>query len=560
MAKAKSGAKLVADGPAVVRQDVYRIDDADWLTEASVFGMEFNRPYATTAAEKMGMPQFELAEWDFGTRCDVLKRCHQAWERNPLGHTATSYTRRYAVGTGMKVGYRATEVKELLTEFIEADDNRIDAVEKEACDAIQIDGEIFWWLHEANGKTRLSFIEPWKVKEIICAPNNPNKRIAYELVNNTRIPAEDVRHDAVNRMPYEKRGRPELFRVLPWMKAYRDWLENRARRNRYLALLYDVTLKSATAAQVASKRAQYAEPPSPASIVVHNENETWQVLTGDPGGSGAEADGRRMLLMVAAGLELPEVFFADGSNANLASAEVQANPPMLKFEDYQDIMTTGWKWVFKRVIQNAIDAGLLPVQRNEDGEPECWLAEVDADGDVIMEKADDGSEQPRMVLAKDAFTVGYRKIGAQEPKSLAEALQLQAANEWVDRDTAIEELGRDPYVIRKRLAQQRAEQEQLQKEQSVPQAMAAIEAAEVQGIITSDEANAMRKSLESGESEPDMIVAKLEALGAKQQQEQFMPKAEQPGEEEVPQPEKGAAPGAAAKAKIEKQAKGVQTP
>jgi hypothetical protein len=317
---------------AVLRYDGYHIEDAEWIREANPYASEFGRPYAANATEKLGMPPFELAEWDFDTRLDVLKRCHQAWERNPLAHTVVSYTRRYAVGMGMTVSYKAQEVKDIIEEFINAPENRVDSIEKEVCDSLQVDGEIFWRLHTKNGKTRLSIVEPWKVKEIEVNEGNPNDRKAYVLTNDTKIPADQVRLDAINRLPYEKRGRPELFRILPWLKAYRDWLENRARRNRYLAMLYDVTIKGATAGQVQSKRAQYAEPPSPASIVVHNENETWQVLTGDPSGSAAEPDGRRMLLMIAAGVELPEFMLSDASQTNLASATAQQFPPMLKLD------------------------------------------------------------------------------------------------------------------------------------------------------------------------------------------------------------------------------------
>jgi hypothetical protein len=496
---------------ALIQANGYRINDGtegvSALKEASPFRSEFDRPYAARATEQLGMPQFELGEWDFGTRCDQLKRCHQAWERNPLAHTAVAYTRRYAVGTGMKVSYRAAEVKEVLEEFLGAEDNRVDSLEKEVCDALQVDGEIFWRLHTANGKTRLSVIEPWKVKEIECDPNSPNRRVSYVLTDGSKVAADDVRHDAINKMPYEKRGRPELFRVLPWLKAYRDWLENRARRNRYMAMLYDVTLKGATVAQVNSKRSQYAEPPSPASTVIHNENETWQVLSGNIQAGDAEPDGRRLLLMIAAGVELPEFMLSDANQTTMASATVQQFPPMLKFEDYQDVLQTSWAWILRLVIDNAVAAGLIPAQRNDDGSVEAWLPEIDVEGDPVLDK--DG--QPRLVLAQEAFSVNYRKIAAQDPKSLAEALQIQAMNGWVDGDTAMQELGRDPSVIRKRLAQQQAESDQMTRTQQLPEVMAQIDAAEAAGVIDTAEANQMRADLESGATTPDAILMSLQA-------------------------------------------------
>lgn len=288
-------------------------DGLEGLKESYPFRDEFSQPYAGRAAEQLGMPAYDkIAEWDFGTRCDVLKRCHQVWERNPLAHTAVAYTRRYAVGKGMKVSYKSIEVKEILENFLK--ENHVDTVEKEVCDALQLDGEIFFRFFVKNGKTRLTTVEPWLVKDIHYSNGNPE---TYELTDGELLSEKDVLHVPINKMSYEKRGRPELFRVLPWLKAYRDWLENRARRNRYMALMYDVTVKNATGAQIKAKRSQYAEPPPPASLAIHNENEEWKILSGGIDASSVSEDGRAIKNMAIAGLGLPEFMFCYSSDTEV---------------------------------------------------------------------------------------------------------------------------------------------------------------------------------------------------------------------------------------------------
>lgn len=414
------------------------------IQEAGAFRSEFAQPYAGRGAEQLGLPPFDLVEWDTATRRDILKRCHQVWERNPLAHTAVSYTRRFAVGTGLKVSYKSDIVKEVVEEFLTGKDNDVPSREKEVCDALQVDGEIFYRFYTKNGKTRITVIPPWKVVDIETDEENVNLKRTYCLADETRVPADDILHLAINRMPYEKRGRPELFRVLPWLKAYKDWLEERVRRNKWAnAFYFDVTVKGATPAQMAKRSSSLAQPPSPASLVVHNDNEEWKAISSNVGANDAGEDGRQIKLMITAGLELPEFFMSDGSMATLATATAQSFPPLLKFQDYQDMLQTAQVTIIKQVIQNAIEGGLLPKE----------VEEVDADGDTVLD--DEG--KPRIVKAVDAFDAQYPKITKDDILKLTQALNMQLAAGLVDEDTAISDLGHDPAIVKKRLEQQAAE-------------------------------------------------------------------------------------------------------
>lgn len=465
------------DGPAgwLAGQMEYRIDDgtdmfinnkgkAVWLRESYPWRLEFDKPYTDT--EPMGMTaysSYELSEWDYGTRYDVLTRCHQVWERNPLVNTGVAYARMFAVGTGMVVATYSAEVKDLLSAFIE--ENDIMSLEKSICDALQVDGEVFFRFFKKAGKTTMRVIPPWQVKDIQTDENDLRRILGYTLIKGVVKP-EDMIHLAINRLPYEVRGRPEIFSVLPWAKAYKDWLEERVRVNRRKSILWDVKLTGATPAQVSAKRSQYKEPPPPGSIVVHNDKEEWNSIVANIDAGRAEPDGRRILLMVACGLRLAEYFFSDGSNANLASARAQALPALKKFADLQAILSSAWEEVFKLVIRNAVEKGLVPAQ----------VQQTTKDGQPVL----DEDEKPMMILAEDAFSVTYPDLEEEEIKALVEALTIAVNNKWVSNETAAAMAGFDPEVEARKIAQEK------QAMQQSPQSPVAAEE-ENPGIKMEDE-------------------------------------------------------------------------
>jgi hypothetical protein len=251
----------------------------------------------------------------------------------------------------------------------------------------------------------------------------------YEMINED-IPASSVLHATINKLSYEMRGRPELFSVLPWLKAYKDWLENRARQNHWRgSLLWDVTLEGATASNVAAKRAQYKQPPPPGSLTIHNEKEKWTPLESKANAPDVAEDGKQIKVMAAVGVKLPLYMLSEGEDANKATATAQQLPALKKFEDFQDILVGQvWKPVYRRVLQNAIDSGILPEE----------VEEQDADGDPILD--DDG--QPRMVKSLEAFDVSAPQLSETDRRS-SDALGIAVSNEWISDETATTEFGYD---------------------------------------------------------------------------------------------------------------------
>lgn len=413
-------------------------------------------------------------EWNYIERREILERCHQAWERNPLANSAVTYTTQFSIGDGGTFTYFSQEVKEVLQEFINNPENNFKAYEKEFCDALQVDGEIFVrFFHDAQGRTLVVPLRPWHVQWIATDKDFYQRKLSYHYVyavykdeptqvqyGEEDIDAKEVLHLAINKMPYELRGRPELFRVLPWLRAYKEWLEDRARINkRKGSLLYDVTLKNARSDQVASKQAQYGQPPSSGSLIIHNDNEVWQVLSARIEAGDAAEDGRQFKMMFAAGQRLPEYFFADGQNASLGSAKAQQLPALRKFTNFQDILVEQcWMPIFKRVIQAAIDSGRIKEyvqQIDSNGKPVLITSNEtggmpDMGGGMppnMMMSVRESIEQgavPKMIKAIDAFEYKYPDLEASDPQTLAAALAIMVQNGWVSKSTATSQLGFDP--------------------------------------------------------------------------------------------------------------------
>jgi hypothetical protein len=247
-------------------------------------------------------------------------------------------------------------------------------------------------------------------------------------------------HVTINNHGYELRGRPELYALLPWLRAYKEWLENRARQNHWRnALLWWVKVATSAPGVIAQKLAQYRRPPSPGSVLVTSDKEEWSALTNPTGGSDAAEDGRQIKLMVAAGFGLPEYFLADGSNTNLASATKQQLPALTTFGEMQRVMIEEvWTPVFKRVIQNAIEAGKLPA--------ECPVE--DEEGDPV---------EGETCATEDAFEVSYEPLQQADISSIATAMQIALNQGLVSKETARREFGFDSGIEEKRIARERKE-------------------------------------------------------------------------------------------------------
>lgn len=427
----------------------------------SDYRSQHGAPYVKAGDYAVTMPTDDpLAEWDYNTRRTVVENCHAAYHRNPVAKRAVDLTRQFVVGKGHTVNAQNKKVQQVIDDFRANLENNITGFDRTFVQDLQIDGELFVRFHadKASGQVVIAAIAPWHITDIKTDPGfirrveyyheyytwqNSSDPTGTSIQIDNQIPAADVLHVAINNHSYELRGRPDLFVILPWLKAHKDWIEDRARQNKWRgALLWWVKIAGAAPGTIAAKVAQWKRPPTPGSAYVSSDKEEVTALTNPVNAGDASEDGRQIRMMSAIGMGLAEYMLGDGENANLATATAQQLPALWKFSDGQELMREMvWTPIYKRVIQVAVDAGLLPEM----------VRIEDSDGDPVMKN--DGEQ---MVKATDAFSVDYYDLQSPDPKSLGEALALATSERWISQQAAREKscanFGLDAAVEEKRIA------------------------------------------------------------------------------------------------------------
>ena len=144
-------------------------------------------------------------------------------------------------------------------------------------------------------------------------------------------------HYAINRPVGAQWGESDLAPMLRWLARYANWLEDRARLNRFrTAFLYLVKGRyTSEAGRIARQQALNAQPPSPGSILVTDENETWEVIASNLQADDASADGLALKKMIAAGAGVPLHFWAEPESATRTTAEAAGGPTYRHYEQRQ---------------------------------------------------------------------------------------------------------------------------------------------------------------------------------------------------------------------------------
>lgn len=457
-----------------------------YLTEGSrqQYQHQFDTPY-NKDVPFISPTEDPLKEWGYQTRVYVLSQTHAAYQRNPLANAAVEYTADFVIGKGFNLVCKNEQVEEILEAFIENEDNCLREYERQAVIDLQVDGELLLRYFQKNGEVVVVPQRPYELEWIETEPGFFRRRNMYHFQRELsegdapaavvayaeNVPADEILHVAINRHAYELRGRPDLYRILPWLRADSEFLQNRARQNYWRgSLLWFVQVKNATSSIIGNILARW-KAPTPGSIAVESDNVTVEPLANPVHAADASEDGRQIKLRSIIGMRMAEYMFADGQNANLASATAQQLPAITRFEAYQTIMTERLLYpMFKRVLQAAIDAGVIADQ----------VEEQDKDGNPVQDVPDSeypaqspdpktGAPPPlalqpnkllpkqgatKMVDTLDAFEVSYSPISEMDMKSLAEAMQISVTNEWISNKTATEELGYDYEMEQKQIARE----------------------------------------------------------------------------------------------------------
>jgi hypothetical protein len=217
-------------------------------------------------------------------------------------------------------------------------------------DELTRSGELFILVSTgADGMSYLRAIPALAIAGITCAPNDSDQEMTYiekdslvgdlgELREGRIWPAYDpstdapgeggtfqpvMLHFAVNRPAGALHGESDLAPVLKWLGRYTQWLEDRARLNRFRqTFLFQVKARFTSEAERSARQAALnGNPPPPGSILVTDESESWSVLSPELDSFEASQDGMAIKKMIAAGVALPLHYLAEPESSTRTTAE-----------------------------------------------------------------------------------------------------------------------------------------------------------------------------------------------------------------------------------------------
>ncbi len=333
-------------------------------------------------------------------RKEMYERAIEAWMSDPLVGHIVNLTSWFVMGEGITFAASDERVHLTLDDFWSDKETKWDSLQRLISDELQVFGEIFLrlFVNPLSGRVKAVLLDPKEIVDI--ARDDANGQPARYLRRYTRrvyrdslnagisggfeydeeeadeiIPAGEIIHLTVNSLSSSMRGISELYRILPWLELYSQWLRDRVSLNRArasFAYLRKVPGSPAQAKDVFERDpiTGRVRPPRAGSVLVVNEGEEWQVLHPDVGAGDAKEDGRALKLMIAAGSGIFEHYFGDPSTGNLATTKSMELPMLKKFEARQRLLATFYRGLFGRVIHEAKAAGRLPSDCDESVEVE----------------------------------------------------------------------------------------------------------------------------------------------------------------------------------------------
>ncbi len=332
-----------------------------------VFGPEINRQVRALLSSAENDNTFMVgarnASQSYRDRLDadryqVLSDCLEAWRANPLARRLIELTTQYVIGSGIVFTCKHEGTQAFLEKFWQNHLNRMAVRSAEMCDELSRTGNLFVVLStDAAGMSYIRTIPATDIDSIKAKPNDIEQPIyitskmdlngdvttweAYDEDLDTRDDtghfAPKMLHYTINRPVGAQWGESDLAPLLRWLTRYANWLEDRARLNRFrTAFLYVVKAKFTSEVERLNRQNKLAaNPPTPGSILVVDESEDWSCINPQLNSADANEDGLSLKKMIASGSGVPLHFLAEPESATRTTAEAAGGPTYRRFEQRQ---------------------------------------------------------------------------------------------------------------------------------------------------------------------------------------------------------------------------------
>lgn len=373
--------------------------------------------------------------------------------KNPLIKRATRLPSYYVFGRGVNIVAKDETINTVIQAFLDDLDNTEEltgAIARKQKDIdLRLDGNLFFVLftHPVTGKVRLSTIPTAEIDDIIADPQNRRKVWYYKrtqtydkfdvtsgvttqetvekyyydfryrdgknvkVIGGIPVDANPVYHVKVGGFGDWQFGVSEVYSILDWARAYKDFLSNFATIMQALSsFAWDLKVKGGAQGVAAAKtklgttfaadtnagQIERNPPPLSGSTFLHTDEQSplTPVRTAN---ATTPADAAKPLRhMVASGSDLPDPMLSgDPQQGTLATAKSLDRPTELAFLDRQELWKEIYTTILNFVIYQAVLApqGLLrslasPVE-NEYGETVLeWSTKTVTNTDGTIEEKD----------------------------------------------------------------------------------------------------------------------------------------------------------------------------
>jgi len=344
-----------------------------------------------------GLVAFGLAGTDldkqWGELLGEFKDAFDAWRKNPLARRIVGIVTAYVLG-GDSIVLHSTygPLDRFIQDLVSLPDNRWGIRQSDWCDELTRAGELFPTVHfnSADGTVHFRAVSASRIERVEWDEEDYEAETLYHEAGDVlgdgavwyhpravpdrngldgESPRPVMLHYAVNRPVGCVRGESDLAPILPWLRRYSRWLEDRVRTNAAHRLF--LWLVKVPSKLVRAKEEQYRKAPSPGSVlVVDRDNEEWEAVSPRLEARDVAADGRAIRWMIVAGgpgLSLLDI--GESETANLASSRTLAEQRRRFLRRRQayfgyilaDVMVQAWNRVVALGLRRGRQATLADV-------------------------------------------------------------------------------------------------------------------------------------------------------------------------------------------------------
>jgi hypothetical protein len=293
------------------------------------------------------MSQLYRDRYDYD-RQTILAECLRAWRVNPIARRIVKLISMFVVGEGIQIKSDHKATNTWLQTWWNDQLNKLGRQCVSWCDEATRSGNLFFLCTPSmvDGMLYIRAVPADQIEEIITSGNDIMQEIGFKPTDQSKQPwpAYDpmiqepfMLHYAYNQPVGVPWGEPDLAPMLPWIGRYSSWLEDRARLNHFRqAYMFVVT---GNYRDEATKKARQIElltnPPTPGSILVTDQTETWSVIHPQLDSQDAERDGLSIKKMIATGAGIPIHYLAEPESSTRTTAEAAGTPTFRGLEQTQ---------------------------------------------------------------------------------------------------------------------------------------------------------------------------------------------------------------------------------